>query len=112
MNVLVVYAHPNPDSFTHAILEQVTKGLDDGPHTYKVNDLYASGFDPVFTQHDSLSFLHEGLPEELLAEANPRQVVLDSARGPLRRVEGQYLTSASGGISQRAVCRRRMMSWS
>ena len=41
MNVLVVYAHPSPDSFTDAILEQVTKGLDDGPHTYKVNDLYA-----------------------------------------------------------------------
>ena len=87
MHVLVVYAHPNPDSFTHALLEQVTKGLDDGPHTHTVSDLYASGFDPVFTQHDSLSFLHEGLPEELLEEANPRQVVLDSARGPL----GRYL---------------------
>ena len=85
MNVLVVYAHPNPDSFTHAILDQVTKGLDDSPHTYRVNDLYASGFDPVFTERDSLSFLHEGLPEELLREANLQQVVLDSARGPLRR---------------------------
>jgi NAD(P)H dehydrogenase (quinone) len=85
MHVLVVYAHPNPDSFTHALLEQVTRGLDDGPHTYKVNDLYASGFDPVFTERDSLSFLHEGLPEELLREANLNKVVLDSARGPLRR---------------------------
>jgi NAD(P)H dehydrogenase (quinone) len=85
MKVLVVYAHPNPDSFTHAILEQVTRGLDDGPHTYKVNDLYASGFDPVFTERDSLSFLHEGLPEELLREANLEQVVLNSARDPLRR---------------------------
>ena len=85
MHVLVVYAHPGPDSFTHAILEQVTKGLDDGPHTYEVNDLYAIGFDPVFTERDSLSFLHEGLPEELLREANLQQVVLDSARGPLRR---------------------------
>jgi NAD(P)H dehydrogenase (quinone) len=85
MNVLVVYAHPSQDSFTHAILEQVTRGLADGPHTFEVNDLYASGFDPVFTQRDALSFLHEGLPEELLQEANPRQVVLDSARGPLRR---------------------------
>ena len=71
MNVLVIYAHPSLDSFTHAILEQVTEGLDDGPHSYEVNDLYASGFDPVFTERDSLSFLHEGLPEELLREANP-----------------------------------------
>jgi NAD(P)H dehydrogenase (quinone) len=37
MHVLVVYAHPSPDSFTHALLEQVTRGLDDGPHSYQVN---------------------------------------------------------------------------
>ena len=85
MHVLVVYAHPSPDSFTHALLEQVTRGLEEGPHTYKVNDLYAIGFDPVFTQRDSIQFVHEGLPEEVLAAANPRQAVLDSARGPLRR---------------------------
>ena len=85
MHVLVVYAHPSPDSFTHALLEQVVRGLDAGPHTYTVDDLYASGFDPVFTERDSLQFLHEGLPEELLEAANPRQVVLDSAGGPLRR---------------------------
>ena len=85
MHVLVVYAHPNPDSFSRALLEQVIKGLEDGPHTYRVNDLYASAFDPVFTQRDALQFLHEALPEELLEQANPRQVVLDSARGPLRR---------------------------
>jgi NAD(P)H dehydrogenase (quinone) len=85
MHVLVVYAHPGPNSFTHAILEHVTRGLDEGPHTHTVNDLYASGFDPVFTERDALSFLHESLPDELLEEANPRQAVLDSARGPLRR---------------------------
>jgi NAD(P)H dehydrogenase (quinone) len=85
MRVLVVYAHPSPESFTHALLEQVTRGLDDSPHTYKVNDLYASGFDPVFTERDAVQFLHESLPEELLEEANPRQAVLDSAAGPLRR---------------------------
>jgi NAD(P)H dehydrogenase (quinone) len=85
MHVLVVYAHPNPDSFTHAMLEQVIRGLDDGPHTYKVDDLYASDFDPVFTTQDLLQFMHESLPEELLEEANPRQAVLGAARGPLRR---------------------------
>jgi NAD(P)H dehydrogenase (quinone) len=85
VHVLVVYAHPNPDSFSRALLEQVIEGLEDGPHTYRVNDLYASAFDPVFTQRDALQFLHEALPEELLEQANPRQVVLDSAQGPLRR---------------------------
>ena len=76
MKVLVVYAHFNPDSFTHAILEQVTKGLDDGGHDYKVNDLYAIGFDPVFTPRGRAQFLHESLPEELLEEANPGEAVL------------------------------------
>ena len=85
MRVLVVYAHPNPESFTHAVLEQITKGLDDGPHAYRVSDLYASRFDPVFTTRDALQFMHESLPEELLEQANPRAAVLDSARGPLRR---------------------------
>ena len=85
MNVFVVYAHPNPDSFTHVILEQITRGLDDSPHSYKVSDLYASGFDPVFTARDAIQFVHDSLPDELLEEANPREVVLGSARGPIRR---------------------------
>jgi NAD(P)H dehydrogenase (quinone) len=85
MKVLVIYAHPNPDSFTHAVLEHITKGLDDSPHTYKVNDLYASGFDPVFTSLDSIQFMHESLPDELLEEANPREAVLAAASGPIRR---------------------------
>lgn len=86
MHVLVVYAHPIPDSFTHAVLEQVTRGLDDSPHTYKVNDLYARRFDPVFTDRDALQFLHESLPGELLDAANPREVVLAGAGGPIRRL--------------------------
>ena len=65
MHVLVVYAHFNRDSFTHAVLEQVIRGLDDSPHTYTVNDLYTSGFDPIFTTEDAVQFVHEGLPEEL-----------------------------------------------
>ena len=33
MRVLTVYAHPNPKSFCHAILQQFTKGLKDVGHT-------------------------------------------------------------------------------
>lgn len=50
MRVLVVYAHPSTDSFTHAILEQIVKGLDDSDHSYKVNDLYAAGFAYTLTR--------------------------------------------------------------
>lgn len=96
MNVLVVYAHPIPDSFTHAVLEQVTRGLDESPHTYKVNDLYASGFDPVFTDRDALQFLHESLPEEVLDAADPQQAVLRAARGPVRRYLAQRFLRGKG----------------
>ena len=46
MKVLVVYAHPNPQSFNHAVLEEFTKGLKDGGHSFEVVDLHAVRFDP------------------------------------------------------------------
>jgi Flavodoxin-like fold len=85
VNVLVVYAHPISDCFTHAVLAQVTRGLDESPHRYEVSDLSASGFDPVFTDRDTLQFLHESLPAEVLDVADPREAVLRAARGPVRR---------------------------
>lgn len=85
MKVLVVYAHHNPHSFTHAILESVTRGLDESPHDYSVSDLNAIGFNPVFTDQDSTQFLHESYPDHLLEKADLRQAVVDMAGGPIRR---------------------------
>lgn len=47
MNVLIIYAHPNPKSFNHAILEEVERGLRDGGHSFTTLDLYEDGFNPV-----------------------------------------------------------------
>ena len=44
--VLVVYAHPNPKSYTHAVLEAVQAGLGERCEVQTL-DLYATGFDPV-----------------------------------------------------------------
>jgi NAD(P)H dehydrogenase (quinone) len=85
MKVLVVYAHYNPDSFTHALLDQLTKGLEDGGHDCTLNDLQASGFDPVFRLEDSVQFIHPTVPEELLDETDLRDAVLGMANDPLRR---------------------------
>lgn len=46
MKILVVYAHPNLKSFTKAVLDEFTKGLEEGGHTFEVVDLYAIKFDP------------------------------------------------------------------
>lgn len=46
MNILIIYAHPNHQSFNGAVLEQVQNNLGK-QHTVKTIDLYAEHFDPV-----------------------------------------------------------------
>lgn len=45
--VLVVYCHPSPKSYTHAVLESVEAGLRAGGATIERVDLHAEGFDPT-----------------------------------------------------------------
>jgi NAD(P)H dehydrogenase (quinone) len=85
MKVLVVYAHPNPKSFCHAILEQFTQGLAEAGHTFEIIDLYAIHFNPVFKMRDFAGFVHESMPLEILESMNLRQRILDSSGGPLQR---------------------------
>ncbi len=85
MNVLTVYAHPNPKSLCHALLEQFSKGLADAGHTNEIVDLYAIKFDPVFRMEDFASYVHESMPLEILEDMNLKQRVMDSAGGPIRR---------------------------
>jgi NAD(P)H dehydrogenase (quinone) len=85
MKVLTVYAHPNPKSFCHAILQQFTKGLEDAGHVSEVVDLYAIRFDPVFRTQDFASYVHESIPLDILEQMNLKQRVLESAGGPIQR---------------------------
>lgn len=85
MKVLTVYAHPNPKSFCHAILEEFTRGLRDAGHVSEVVDLYAIRFDPVFRMRDFASYVHESMPSEILEQMDLKQRVLDSAGGPVQR---------------------------
>ncbi len=85
MRVLTVYAHPNPKSFCHAVLQQFTQGLADAGHVNEVVDLYAIRFDPVFRIQDFASYVHESIPMDILEKMNLKQRVLDSAGGPVRR---------------------------
>ncbi len=45
--ILVVYCHPNPKSFTHAVLERIEDGLRASAAEVRVLDLHADPFDPV-----------------------------------------------------------------
>lgn len=107
MRVLVVYAHPNPRSFCHAVLEQVTCGLRDGGHAVEVVDLYAIGFDPVFRDRDGNQFMHETLPDEMVQGPELRQAILDRAGGPLRRrVAERWMRTRTNREIVRALGRR------
>jgi NAD(P)H dehydrogenase (quinone) len=61
MKVLIVYAHPNPRSFNHAILETFTKSLAEAGHTCEVVDLYAIKFNPCLNEED----IERGVSEDV-----------------------------------------------
>lgn len=71
MHSLIVVAHPNPDSLTHAIARQVAQGIaaSGSPHTSEMADLIAEGFDPRFNQADQALFMNQGaVPADVAAE--------------------------------------------
>ena len=52
MRALVVYCHPDPKSFTAAVLEVVKQKLGEASAEFRIEDLYSNGFDPVLNiQH-------------------------------------------------------------
>ncbi|MCO5159309.1 MAG: NAD(P)H-dependent oxidoreductase [Aquamicrobium sp.] len=52
MNVLIVYAHPEPKSFNGAMKHLAVETLAAAGHEVVVSDLYAMGFDPVAGRAD------------------------------------------------------------
>jgi NAD(P)H dehydrogenase (quinone) len=85
VRVLTVYAHPDPRSFCHAVLGEFSRGLNDAGHTCDVVDLYAIGFDPVFRMQDSASYVHEGMPADVLERMDLTKRVLEAAGNPITR---------------------------
>ena len=85
MKVLTVYAHQDPRSFCHGVLERFTAGLADAGHTSEVVDLYAIKFDPVFRDRDVASYTSGNIPADILELMDLEQQVLRSCRGPLQR---------------------------
>lgn len=52
MNVLIVYAHPEPRSFSRALLDRAVQVLHEEGHEVVVSDVYAMGFNPVASAAD------------------------------------------------------------
>lgn len=68
MKHLIVYAHLNPSSFCHAILECVIDRSHRKGHELVVRDLYALGFDPVLSAADFSSVRLGVTPADIATE--------------------------------------------
>jgi len=85
MKVLIIYAHPNPMSFTKAILDNFVRGLKETGHQFEIVDLYQIKFNPVFQDMDSAFFVDEDMPEELFQQIDMRKMIVELAGGPVKR---------------------------
>lgn len=86
MRVLTIYAHHNPRSFCHAVLERFTEGLRDGGHTNEVVDLHAIRFDPVISDRDGPDWIDDSVPDDVLKHMQVKRSLLEGALNPLRRL--------------------------
>jgi NAD(P)H dehydrogenase (quinone) len=85
MKVLIIYAHPNPKSFTKAILDNFVKGLKEAGHAYEVIDLYKTKFNPIFQDMDFSFFVDEDIPMDIFHQMDLRTMIIELAGGPVKR---------------------------
>ncbi len=65
MKHLIIYSHPNPQSFCHAILETAVGALKAKGHEVVVRDLYAMNFNPILKGSDLTGFKSGNIPKDI-----------------------------------------------
>ena len=68
MNYLIVYAHPNPKSFCHAIKEEIEARIKQQGAEPVVRDLYQQGFNSALSSGDFVQFLQHVTPADIQKE--------------------------------------------
>lgn len=68
MNILIIYAHPNPRSFNAALLETVDMTLRQRGHATRTHDLYQMQFRAVLDGEDLLRNWRGDLPTDTRRE--------------------------------------------
>jgi NAD(P)H dehydrogenase (quinone) len=63
MKILIILAHPDPNSFNHAIAETCCLYLKELGHSVIFHDLYAEKFDPILPTHE---ILKNGIVDQLI----------------------------------------------
>jgi len=57
VRALVIYCHPDPDSFTAAVRDRVLARLAEAGAEVRMHDLYATGFSPVLSRAEWRGYL-------------------------------------------------------
>ena len=70
MKILIIYSHPNPESFNHAILENLVNSLQDSSHEFEIVDLYNDGFNPILKMDDFIQFREGRTPIDVTEQQN------------------------------------------
>lgn len=65
---LIIYAHPNPKSFNHAIVETAEASLKAAGHEVRLRDLYEIGFNPVLKGEDFVALAAGATSPDVKAE--------------------------------------------
>lgn len=108
MNVLTVIAHPNPQSFCHAILRQFEAGLKAAGHGNDIADLYAMKFDPVFRARDYASYIDESVPPDMLERMDLMKSILEFCGGPVQRFVARRRLGKKSPLELVRIIRRQM----
>ena len=97
MRVLVVSAHPVPDSFVAAVRAAATSGLAAGGHDVDHVDLDTEGFRPLLTREEWEGHRWTGVETHrpCAGDALPSDVAPDAAR--LRAADALVLLFRRGG---------------
>lgn len=69
MHTLIIYAHPNPTSFNHALLDTCVHTLQAAGEQVIVKDLYKEGFNPILSAEDLRQMKQDNTtPTDIAAE--------------------------------------------
>jgi NAD(P)H dehydrogenase (quinone) len=73
MRVLVIYCHPDPESFIAAARDRALAGLAAASHDVRVTDLYGQGFQPEMTAIERRTHGEPGVAGDLQRHADDLQ---------------------------------------
>jgi NAD(P)H dehydrogenase (quinone) len=68
MKALIVYTHPRPTSFNHAIYQKAKAALEDAGHDVRVRDLYSLNFKVALDDEDLTQLENGNTPDDVRTE--------------------------------------------